>query len=453
MQIEVKAFLQKILAYPDDDAPRLIFADWLEEQSATHHHSPNRAGSPTSGEWAEARGKFIRVQIALARLIEEETREGELTRRPEREETKKELMREDQKLQNAHREEWTAPFEGLATGPVFHRGFVEEVNVDAKDFLRHADELFAAGPLRHIHFFYPSGSLPGLLQCHLLSRLNALTIHASYVGEPLARAIAQSEYLTGLKTLRLSRNRFEDEAVQHLATSPVLDNMEDLDLSDNELSETSALTLASSQHFGSIRRLELRNNQLGPVGAEMIAGSEQFANLHWLGLSHNEIGTARLRTLNRTQGFLRVPALDLSNNGLQAAELQVILNRSPGPFDPGTVRLRDLNLSHNPLGNDGMRVLGACRHLDGVQILRLVGCGVADEGLRVLAESPYLNSVVKLDLSSNPIGNVGCNALARRTHLRKLKFPILTTVGLSNEIRHSLHYCFPESEIFRARDW
>ena len=42
------AFLQTILESPDDDAPRLVFADWLDEHG--------------NGEQAE----FIRVQIELA---------------------------------------------------------------------------------------------------------------------------------------------------------------------------------------------------------------------------------------------------------------------------------------------------------------------------------------------------------------------------------------------------
>jgi uncharacterized protein (TIGR02996 family) len=44
-----QAFLQDILAHPGDDAPRLIYADWLDE-----HDQPDRA-------------EFIRTQIELAR--------------------------------------------------------------------------------------------------------------------------------------------------------------------------------------------------------------------------------------------------------------------------------------------------------------------------------------------------------------------------------------------------
>lgn len=45
-------FLQTIIANPDDDAPRLVFADWLEEQGECE------------------RAEFIRVQVELALLLE-----------------------------------------------------------------------------------------------------------------------------------------------------------------------------------------------------------------------------------------------------------------------------------------------------------------------------------------------------------------------------------------------
>jgi uncharacterized protein (TIGR02996 family) len=44
------AFLRDIIASPDDDAPRLIYADWLDEHGA------------------EARAELIRVQCERARL-------------------------------------------------------------------------------------------------------------------------------------------------------------------------------------------------------------------------------------------------------------------------------------------------------------------------------------------------------------------------------------------------
>jgi uncharacterized protein (TIGR02996 family) len=444
MQTEVDAFLQRIRAYPDDDAPRLIFADWLEEQSASYFHSRDRHSSPPSLEWNEVRGRFIRIQIAIARLMEEEARERELTGLVRRDNTYYELVKQEQELEKAHRDEWIAPFHKLAAGQVFRRGFVEEANVEAREFLKHADLLFAAAPLRHIHLLSIGDDLQGVLQCPYLSRLSALTIHASYKREALARAVMKSEFFTGLKRLYLTRNRFEDDAAQHLAVSPVLSNLEELDLGDNELGETSALALASSPHLGSLRSLELRINRLGPVGAEAVAGSEKLTNLVRLGLSNNEIGNARLRTLSRTQGFFHVPALDLSENNLVAAGLQVILNSYAGPIDHKLIRLRNLDLGRNPLGDDGMRVLAACPLLENLQVLRLVDCRIGDEGVRVLAASPHLNNLVVLDLSNNLIGDPGCRVLLDPPHLRKLKLPITPLIGVSKNLRDALDIKYPD---------
>src|SRR5215213_6615370 len=54
MQTDAEPFLQRIRAYPDDDVPRLIFADWLDE----------RAAALPARDRAEAhdRAEFIRIQ-------------------------------------------------------------------------------------------------------------------------------------------------------------------------------------------------------------------------------------------------------------------------------------------------------------------------------------------------------------------------------------------------------
>src|SRR5437868_6707171 len=58
-----EAFVQAIIADPDDDAPRLIYADWLDEQGESE------------------RAEFIRVQVALARMDEDDERRPELEAR------------------------------------------------------------------------------------------------------------------------------------------------------------------------------------------------------------------------------------------------------------------------------------------------------------------------------------------------------------------------------------
>src|SRR5262245_58333502 len=119
MLTDAEPFLQRIRAFPDDDAPRLIFADWLEEQDAAGPAGANAA-----------RARLIRVQVALAGLPEGAPRRAG-------------LLIAERELLDGHRAEWEAPFRGRATGLVFRRGFVDEFKTSARQYLRHAHELFA----------------------------------------------------------------------------------------------------------------------------------------------------------------------------------------------------------------------------------------------------------------------------------------------------------------------
>ena len=424
MQTEAEAFLARIRAYPDDDAPRLVFADWLDEQ-----------GDP--------RGAFIRVQLALAQLEADEAAAPELgsVGRTDREANRTRLRTAERELLVANRTEWEAPFGGLAFGLKFRRGFVEEVNVYARDLVQHGDELFRAGPLRHVHLLNVSGSLAAALQCHYLGRLAALTINASHAGEPLARAVARSVHLAGLKRLSLRRNRFEDDAAEHFAASPTFAAIEELDLRDNLMSETGARALAASPHLGSLRRLELGNNRLGPAGAEALVVSERLTSLAYLGLAENEVGAPRLVSLGRAHDLLRVAILDLSANTFGPAGLQVILT-APAE-SAAAMRLYDLDLSHNELGDDGARVLSRAPRLEGLRTLRLAGCAIGDDGARALAESPHLNQLVRLDLSNNPIDDSGFREFLRHPSLRVLDYP---AQGLSGPMRLRL-----DSRFLRSR--
>src|SRR5262245_57678825 len=60
------AFLADIRAHPDDDAPRLVFADWLEEH----------------GE--EGRAELIRLECRMAKLPSDDPALADLKRRREK---------------------------------------------------------------------------------------------------------------------------------------------------------------------------------------------------------------------------------------------------------------------------------------------------------------------------------------------------------------------------------
>jgi uncharacterized protein (TIGR02996 family) len=79
---EQRALWTAIRAHPDDDTPRLVYADWLQE----------------NGD--EPRAEFIRVQCALAKLP-----------RDRRKHRKERVLLEprDEVLLSANRERWMAP--------------------------------------------------------------------------------------------------------------------------------------------------------------------------------------------------------------------------------------------------------------------------------------------------------------------------------------------------------
>jgi uncharacterized protein (TIGR02996 family) len=111
--------LDAVIAAPDDDAPRLIMADEFDDA-----HDP--------------RGRLIRTQLALARLLPESPAYAP-------------LQEEEQRLLAAHDTDWVREFRGQASGFRFHRGFVEELKMTARQFLAHGDAVFARTPVRHLH--------------------------------------------------------------------------------------------------------------------------------------------------------------------------------------------------------------------------------------------------------------------------------------------------------------
>lgn len=413
MHTDAEAFLARIRAYPDDDTHRLILADWLDEQ-----------GDP--------RGAFIRIQLARAHPPES----GEIDRQ---------LQNQERALLDAHRAAWEAPLRACgASGCEFRRGFIDEIKIEAQQLLRNAHILFSLSPIRHIHLLDVGESLTDVFRCPYLSRLTALTIHAQHIGDSLARVAAASEHLAGLKRLTLTKNRLTNDAAEYLAVSPHLARLEELILTDNEIGETGARALAASPYLGHLQRLEVGGNRFGPAGAEAIACSESLSSLEIAGFSDNVLGTPRLHTLGRVYELLRIPRLDLSANGLNASSLQAILHR-PAHAEAMPVRLRELDLSFNELGDAGARVLAACPHLSQLEVLRLGNCAIGDDGTRALANSPFLNQVAELNLENNPIGDSGFRAFLDSPHWRSLRRLNPPRIGLSPGIRLALDGHFNRS--------
>jgi uncharacterized protein (TIGR02996 family) len=201
------AFLRDILISPHDDAVRLIYADWLEEQ-----------GDPASA----ARSAFIRVQIRLAGMAGtephfEETRQRELS------------------LLRAHEREWLGPVRSALQACVFRRGFVEEVTVSAAHFLAHVEGLLNREPVCRVRFLRAAAHIGALADCPLLARPYALEFSYCYLNDGAVQLLVASPYLAGLEELVLDHNFIRSAGGEALARAPQLFNLSLLDLRGNHL--------------------------------------------------------------------------------------------------------------------------------------------------------------------------------------------------------------------------
>jgi uncharacterized protein (TIGR02996 family) len=314
---DADGLLQDILEHPDDDAPRLVYADWLEE-----HGDPDRA-------------EFIRVQIEAARLRQEKAHRPALQERW-------------WKLLGKHKDEWLREVPApLRKGAVFDRGFVDTLNCTALEFLRGAERLFRRAPVRSARLAHAGRRLADLAACPYLARLRRLNF--SRAGRRLDGAEASlffaSPHLGRLAELDLSGNAVGPQGAAALAACPRLAGLAQLDLSHNGIGDEGAAALAASPHLGNLEYLTLYVNDIGDAGAAALAASPHLNRLDFLSLISNQVGPAGVEALAAATGLPALTRLRLAYNPVGDRGAQALLG-SPrlGPLSSGLRRLRELDL-------------------------------------------------------------------------------------------------------------
>lgn len=231
---EVLGLLQAAKEAPEEDAPRLILADWLEEH-----------GGPAD----LARAEFVRAEIELARLP------GEDPRRPE-------WGSRSMKLQARHQGEWLGPLYKLASC-WFWRGLLSIEIRPGQLFSRVVTDWMEGED---------AAWLTGL-------RVNGLTMHG-------ARRLARRPFLAGITSLGV-RGDLGDAGVVALAASPHLSSLRCLELGSNYLQDAGVQALASSPHLANLTRLSLSFTAVGSPGAATLANSPHLDRLADLDLTAN----------------------------------------------------------------------------------------------------------------------------------------------------------------------
>jgi uncharacterized protein (TIGR02996 family) len=339
------AFLQDIREHPDDNTPRLVYADWLEDEGDSERAEFIRAGC-----WRAALPAGHADDKGLA------SREAELLARNEA--------------------RWRAALpqlEGITWDEEFTRGFVEGVFTEtAGAFLRHAPALFAAAPVRRV-------------KIGLVNPVNVA-------------ALARSRHLLALEELNLGNHTGIDAAgVRELSSSPNLANLSVLLLHYNPLGDEGLITLAWSEQLPRLRELYVSGIGAGDRGASTVAGG-RLRDLTDLDLRDNQIGDEGVEALaNWNWAGDRLQALYLVNNriGERGANSLAMTAHLPN--------LAQLYLNHNAIGDSAARAFARSPHRAALRDLDLRSCGITDEGALALADSPLVRQLQMLWLTDNPI--------------------------------------------------
>jgi uncharacterized protein (TIGR02996 family) len=349
------AFLASIIESPEDDVPRLIYADWLEEQG-----QPERA-------------EFIRVQCQLARVGEDDPRRVGL------DESKRALLKQ-------HQGEWAGPLP--APGKcIFRRGFIAELDLTLTDLGDAGAEALAR-----------SGHL---------ATLEVLKVGGCRIREGGAQALLTSAGLPSLTTLHLTGNSLSDADVQPLFAGWRLFRLRELSLQGTFVD---ILELVRYSPLAQLTRLDLSENDLHfeDDDARALAGCEYLAGLISLDLGHDNMGPEAAEALASSPNLGNLIALNLWHNYIEPAGVRALLS------SPRLGKLSSLNVSGNWIADAGAEAIASCAGAAKLSQLDLSYNRIGYAGARALATSPYLVRLTDLDLSNNDIGEAAKRGIRER---------------------------------------
>jgi uncharacterized protein (TIGR02996 family) len=435
------AFLKDIVANIDDDTPRLVYADWLDENG-----HPERA-------------EFIRVQVERARL-------------PAWDAAQVPLRLREKALLEAHGEEWLAELPKVegARWEGFRRGIVAEVSFASFEAMREsAHACRGVAPVEAVTVRWPrrrearkdappvaelreltltgrpdaEDEIARLADSPQLATLRVLTARGLW-PEGLARLVA-SLHLAPLEALRLPANNLGNAGILALIESSALCKLAELDLSGRGVSERynddpvvrslGMESLAAWPGLASVRSLNLSGNELGQAGLRALLRSKNAAGLKELSLRSTRIdGRAMAEFDSAVPGF-RPESLDLGENVEYAAIVPCLRELKSLRLDRCEVRqagaqlfakkakflgeLRVLEVGHNHFGPAGVKALLE-REPPALHTLGLRDNDVHDEGVGFLAGSPASRPLRELDLSLNHLGAAAAASLSASPHLSEL---------------------------------
>lgn len=413
MQEQSDAFMREIIASPDDDAPRLVFADWLDD-----HGDPVRA-------------EFIRVQCRLAEVSPAHPEWANLTLREHHSIIR--LVARFGDLAPAvppllYFGSHFACGSGVPERDQFHRGFPFFVKCQRVPWTTsEQNELKAAlallletSTIRALHIYdAPLDFLAKFLDSPLFAQLRGfafqvIAMPGCHEEEACYHMLGTSPTALNLRQLTIT-GRLTSAGVRALAAAKTLTAVRSLSVRLHSASSSELGQLLAAPWIQDVREFfTILPDQ--EVGLPVLAGVGELPKLHTL-----EIGGLTPDTIPGLAAG-RFPALE-------RVRIRDPLTRQSAAILAGGrfPSLAVLELAHKKMNNAVFLELLRADWFERLRVLDLAGNSLGPKGLTALANHPVAQGLRVLDIGNNPL-----NEAAVRVLTRPGAFPELTTLDLTS---------------------
>jgi uncharacterized protein (TIGR02996 family) len=409
------ALLNTIRLHPDEDTPRLVYADYLDE-----------TGDANNAALAE----FVRLQVRLSQLPFSD---------PERlplEDRENELLRENER-------KWL----GALTPPLargllrwkFDRGFVDQIRIDTYTASIHGKKLFDRLPIQRVKLDRMdqgrTPSPPRLAACPWWSRVRELVITETTRADPvIAQHVLSSPYLTNLRSLELDANTNIERANQNtdfVAACPSFNQLHTLTL-QNWRGDVAKLVKTLDQ--SKIHTLALSGTGFTAKTLELLLSSDFAAQAKSVSLKDGNLDADLWSALNSKSAKPVITRLNFTNSRANLnLDLPTLLNAR------ATANLEELDLSetHSPattvqqLAHTAFmerataigltrctltpKVMKELANTDAPQLRRLTlgETGLGDAGVRAMCKAKWADNITHLDIMRNRLSDKALVAMAK----------------------------------------
>lgn len=420
---EHDALLHAICHHPDDDTPRLIFADYLDENG-----EPDRAA-------------FIRAQVEAARLPDWEPFPVYCRHR---------------KPEWSHGKPWanTLPaldgwnVEWVSERPAFERGLGSRVRLRSLiAWEQIAEPLLNRVPLRDFWLRAPAtlDDWRRFAAAAWVAQIRHVHLESSPT-EPL-RGLCESPHATGITDLHL--NRADSPGIPFIVTdllaSPLGHSLRGLHFRMGYEALDDLIEALAPGEWSAFERISMRYMGLTPELVQRWSENGGLRNLTGLDLRGNRaLGGDGLRAFARGLEGTSLCQLLMADVALTAEGIE-----SLGGWT-SLSSLRHLDLSENPLRPRDTRVFSAIAPLSGLRALNLSKCRIGDKGVRHLTRAKFWPNLVELDLRENPITVQSVKHLLLAEVPRDLTALLLDGTELGVDSRTALRQKFGEAVLFHG---